>query len=300
MRASKAIPAPRQRALSTDKIITLALHGLAGAVLLLLLAFVGHIAWNALSDFKLELLAFSPTGIGNQLFNTVYLVFLALVISVPLGIGGGIYMAEYATKGRAQRIMRISIETLSSLPSIVLGLFGYLVFIIMTSSQWNLFAGALTVSILTLPLIATITEDALRALPPSYAKGSYGLGATKWQTISRVLLPAAFPAIITGIILAAGRVFGEAAALMFTAGMSTDINWASTDITSPTNAFNPFRSGETLALQIWASRSESLASDAEAMANLSALLLLTLVFTFSIGARALSRHLNRKNLGENK
>lgn len=300
MRASKAIPAPRQRALSTDKIITLALHSLAGAVLLLLLAFVGHIAWNALSDFKLELLAFSPTGIGNQLFNTVYLVFLALVISVPLGIGGGIYMAEYATKGRAQRIMRISIETLSSLPSIVLGLFGYLVFIIMTNSQWNLFAGALTVSILTLPLIATITEDALRALPPSYAKGSYGLGATKWQTISRVLLPAAFPAIITGIILAAGRVFGEAAALMFTAGMSTDINWASTDITSPTNAFNPFRSGETLALQIWASRSESLASDAEAMANLSALLLLTLVFTFSIGARALSRHLNRKNLGENK
>lgn len=300
MRASKAIPAPRQRALSTDKLITLALHGLAGAVLLLLLAFVGHITWNALRDFKLELLAFSPTGIGNQLFNTVYLVFLALVISVPLGIGGGIYMAEYATKGKAQRIMRISIETLSSLPSIVLGLFGYLVFIIMTNSQWNLFAGALTVSILTLPLIATITEDALRALPPSYAKGSYGLGATKWQTISRVLLPAAFPAIITGIILAAGRVFGEAAALMFTAGMSTDINWASTDITSPTNAFNPFRSGETLALQIWASRSESLASDAEAMANLSALLLLILVFTFSIGARALSRHLNQKNLGENK
>lgn len=300
MRASKAIPAPRQRALSTDRLITLILHGLAGAVLLLLLAFVGHIAWNALSDFKLELLAFSPTGIGNQFFNTIYLVFLALVISIPLGIGGGIYMAEYATEGKAQRIMRISIETLSSLPSIVLGLFGYLVFIIMTNSQWNLFAGALTVSILTLPLIATITEDALRALPPSYAKGSYGLSATKWQTINRVLLPAAFPAIITGIILAAGRVFGEAAALMFTAGMSTDINWASTDITSPTNAFNPFRSGETLSLQIWASRSESLASDAEAMANLSALLLLTLVFAFSIGARALSRHLNRKNLGENK
>lgn len=300
MQASKAIPAPRRRALTSDRIVTLSLHVLAGATLLLLLSFVGYIAYSALIDFQPSLLEFSPTGIGNQLFNTVYLVFLSLIISVPLGIGAGIYMAEYATHGRIQKILRIAIETLSSLPSIVVGLFGYLVFIIMTNSQWNLFAGALTVSILTLPLIATITEDALRALPASYAKGSYGLGATKWQTISRVLIPAAFPAIITGIILAAGRVFGEAAALMFTAGMSTDINWNSTDITSPTNAFNPFRSGETLSLQIWASRSESLDPHASAMANLSALLLLALVFMFSIGARALSRYLNRKNLGDTK
>ncbi|WP_298703203.1 phosphate ABC transporter permease PstA [uncultured Veillonella sp.] len=300
MQASKAIPTPRRRALTNDRLITLSLHALAGATLLLLLSFVGYIAYSALIDFQPSLLEFSPTGIGNQLFNTVYLVFLSLLISVPLGIGAGIYMAEYASNGRSQKILRISIETLSSLPSIVVGLFGYLVFIIMTNSQWNLFAGALTVSILTLPLIATITEDALRALPVSYAKGSYGLGATKWQTISRVLLPAAFPAIITGIILAAGRVFGEAAALMFTAGMSTDINWSNTDITSPTNAFNPFRSGETLSLQIWASRSESLDPHASAMANLSALLLLALVFIFSIGARALSRYLNRKNLGDTK
>ncbi|MBP7752678.1 MAG: phosphate ABC transporter permease PstA [Veillonella sp.] len=297
MKAVESIPMPRRRALTRDTVATAALHLLAGFILLILVGFVGYIAVSAISDFHPEMLSFSPEGIGNQLFNTVYLVFLSLLFSVPLGIGAGIYLAEYTSSGVIQKVLRVSIETLSSLPSIVVGLFGYLVFIIMTGSQWNLMAGALSVSVLTLPLVATITEDAFRALPVGYSKGSYGLGATKWQTIRHVLLPAAYPAIITGIVLAAGRVFGEAAALMFTAGMSTDINWASTDITSPTNAFNPFRPGETLALQIWASRSEALDPNAGAMANLSALILLLLVFSFSIGARALSRYLTRKNMG---
>ena len=121
----------------------------------------------------------------------------------------------------------------------------------MTGSQWNLMAGALAVSILTLPLVTSVTEDALRNLPPSYRNGSLGLGASHWQTIWHVLLPACFPRIMTGLIMAAGRGFGEAAALMFTAGMSTDIDWSNWDITTKSSPLNPFRPGETLALHIW-------------------------------------------------
>ncbi len=297
---SDALPVASIRAKRWDKIMTILFYIIALFFLVLLASFAIYIMTKGFMGFSMDLMAFDETGIGNQLFNTIYLVVLSLLISVPLGVVSGIYMAEYAKANRATKILRMSIETLSSLPSIVVGLFGYLVFIVMTGAQWNLFAGALAVSILSLPIIATTTEDAFRSLPDGYKKGSFGLGATKWQTIWMVLLPACIPQIVTGVILAAGRAFGEAAALMFTAGMSTDINWNSTDITSPTNPFNPFRPGETLALQIWASRTEALATNAEQIANLCAALLMLLVFAFTLGARYLSRRMNRKMVGEGK
>ncbi len=297
---SDALPVASIRAKRWDKIMTILFYIIALFFLVLLASFAIYIMTKGFMGFSMDLMAFDETGIGNQLFNTIYLVVLSLLISVPLGVVSGIYMAEYAKANRATKILRMSIETLSSLPSIVVGLFGYLVFIVMTGAQWNLFAGALAVSILSLPIIATTTEDAFRSLPDGYKKGSFGLGATKWQTIWMVLLPACIPQIVTGVILAAGRAFGEAAALMFTAGMSTDINWNSTDITSPTNPFNPFRPGETLALQIWASRTEALAANAEQIANLCAALLMVLVFAFTLGARYLSRRMNRKMVGEGK
>ncbi len=297
---SDALPVASIRAKRWDKIMTILFYIIALFFLVLLASFAIYIMTKGFMGFSMDLMAFDETGIGNQLFNTIYLVVLSLLISVPLGVVSGIYMAEYAKANRATKILRMSIETLSSLPSIVVGLFGYLVFIVMTGAQWNLFAGALAVSILSLPIIATTTEDAFRSLPDGYKKGSFGLGATKWQTIWMVLLPACIPQIVTGVILAAGRAFGEAAALMFTAGMSTDINWNSTDITSPTNPFNPFRPGETLALQIWASRTEALATNAEQIANLCAALLMVLVFAFTLGARYLSRRMNRKMVGEGR
>lgn len=170
----------------------------------------------------------------------------------------------------------------------------------MTHSKWNLFAGALAVSILSLPLITTTTEDALRAVPSKWKEGSFALGATHWQTISKVLLPACVPRIITGVILAAGRGFGEAAALLYTAGMSTDINWKSWNLASPTCPLNPFRPGETLALHIWASRTEAVAPNAAQIANVSSAVLILMVLVFSIGARALGRHLNHKLTGSAK
>lgn len=271
----------------------------AGFAVILLIAFIAFVVVEGFSGMNMSMLSFSGSGLGNMFFNTLYLVFLALIASTITGIPAGIYLAEYAKKGRMTRWVRMAVETLASLPSIVVGLFGYLVFIVITGSQWNLFAGALAVSILTLPLVTSVTEDALRNLPDSYRNGSLGLGASHWQTIWRILLPACFPRIMTGLIMAAGRGFGEAAALMFTAGMSTDIDWENWDITASSCPLNPFRPGETLALHIWALRTEALHADAAQQAATSSAILMILVVVFSLAARYISYRLDKK-MGGNR
>ena len=282
-----------------DKCMTRIFVAGAAFAVILLIAFVLYVVIDGVGGMTSKMLSFGPQGLGNMFFNTIYLVFLALVASTITGIPAGIFLAEYAKKGRLTHWLRMAVETLASLPSIVVGLFGYLVFIVMTGSQWNLFAGALAVSILTLPLVTSVTEDALRNLPSSYRNGSLGLGASHWQTIWRVLLPACFPRIMTGLIMAAGRGFGEAAALMFTAGMSTDINWTDWDITSSSCPLNPFRPGETLALNIWALRTEALQADAAQQAAASSAILMIMVLSFSLAARYLSYRIDKK-MGGNK
>jgi phosphate transport system permease protein len=160
--------------------------------------------------------------------------------------------------------------------------------------RWNMVAGALAVSILSLPLITTTTADAFQSLPAYYRQGSMGLGATKWQTVFHVLLPACLPRIITGVILAAGRGFGEAAALLYTAGMSTNINWSNWNLSSPTCPLNPFRPGETLSLTIWSAFTESTAANAKDIGNLAAAILMILVFAFNISVRLLSHRMDKK------
>ena len=282
-----------------DKCMTRIFVAGAAFAVILLIAFVLYVVIDGVGGMTSKMLSFGPQGLGNMFFNTIYLVFLALVASTITGIPAGIFLAEYAKKGRLTHWVRMAVETLASLPSIVVGLFGYLVFIVMTGSQWNLFTGALAVSILTLPLVTSVTEDALRNLPSSYRNGSLGLGASHWQTIWRVLLPACFPRIMTGLIMAAGRGFGEAAALMFTAGMSTDINWTDWDITSSSCPLNPFRPGETLALNIWALRTEALQADAAQQAAASSAILMIMVLSFSLAARYLSYRIDKK-MGGNK
>ncbi len=282
-----------------DRFMTNIFIGGAGFAVILLIAFIAFVVIQGFSGLTLSMLSFSGSELGNMFFNTLYLVFLALIASTITGIPAGIYLAEYAKKGRMTHWVRMAVETLASLPSIVVGLFGYLVFIVMTGSQWNLFAGSLAVSILTLPLVTSVTEDALRNLPDSYRNGSLGLGASHWQTIWRVLLPACFPRIMTGLIMAAGRGFGEAAALMFTAGMSTDIDWENWDITASSCPLNPFRPGETLALHIWALRTEALHADAAQQAAASSAILMILVVAFSLAARYLSYRIDKK-MGGNR
>ena len=267
----------------------------AGAVgaSLLLFAFILFVVGQGVSFVNLRILH----SIQDMFFNTLYLVFLALVFSALWGIPAGVYLSEYAQEGRLTNWVRMAVETLSSLPSSVVGLFGSLVFIVMTGSQWNLMAGALSVSILTLPLMTSVTENALRDLPPEYTLGSLGLGASKWQTIWNVLLPACLPRIMTGLILAAGRGFGEAAALMFTAGMSTDIDWSNWDLASSTCPLNPFRPGETLALHVWVMRTEALSPDAAQIAGVTSAILMTAVVVFNVLARYVSWRLEKKMEG---
>lgn len=282
-----------------DKIMTALFFAGTAFAVILLVAFIGFVIAQGFGVMTLDMLSFSGSGLGNMLFNTLYLVFLALVFSMLTGVPAGIFLAEYAHQGKVTHWVRMAIETLASLPSIVVGLFGYLAFIVMTGSQWNLFAGSLAVSILTLPLVTSVTEDALRNLPDSYRQGSLGLGASHWQTIWRVLVPACFPRIMTGLIMAAGRGFGEAAALMFTAGMSTDINWNNWDITSASCPLNPFRPGENLALHIWSLRTEALHPNAAQLASVSSAILMVLVVSFSLAARYISWRLDKKMGGTN-
>ena len=153
------------------------------------------------------------------MINTVQMVLVALVIAVPFGIGSAIYLVEYAKKGnRLVTIIRLTTETLSGIPSIIYGLFGYLCFNVAIKMGYSILSGGLTLAIMILPLVMRTTEEALLAVPDSYREGSYGLGAGKCRTIFKLVLPSAVPGILSGVILSIGRIVGETAALMFTAG----------------------------------------------------------------------------------
>ncbi|HEX2937630.1 MAG TPA: phosphate ABC transporter permease PstA [Ruminiclostridium sp.] len=287
-----------KRAKTADKIATSVLYVTACLFLLLLAGITIYIFYKGAAAFSPTMLSFERSGIAVEFFNTIYLVILSLVFSVPIGIAAGIYMAEYAREGRFTHFLRICIETLSSLPSIVVGLFGYLFFIVMTGSKWNLLAGALTVSILNLPLITSTTEDAIRSVPNSYREGGFGIGATHWQTIVTVIVPSALPRIITGVILAAGRSFGEAAALIYTAGLNSDININNWNPASRTSLLNPLRPADTLAVHIWALKTEGVEKNAGQIADFSAAVLIAMVFLFSLGARFVSNILEKKLTGK--
>ena len=154
-----------------------------------------------------------------SLINTVLLTVLALLVAAPLGIFAAIYMVEYAKKGnKIVRVVRVTAETLSGIPSIVYGLFGMLFFVTACHFSLSLLSGALTVAIMVLPTIMRTTEEALLAVPDSFREGSFGLGAGKLRTVFRVVLPSAVPGILSGVILATGRIVGETAALIYTAG----------------------------------------------------------------------------------
>lgn len=285
-----------KRAIGADRIMTVVFYCVAVFFFVLLAAFAGYVIIKGFMGATPEMFRFERRGsIGNQLFNTIYLVFLSLLITVPIGALAGIYLAKYAKEGALTKFIRICIETLSSLPSIVVGLFGYLIFLVIMGLDKSLMAGALSVSILTLPLITTTTEDAIRGLPEGYFQASMGLGSTRWQAIFHVLLPACLPRIMTGIILAAGRGFGEAAVLLYTTGSGTNIIWGNWNLASHTCPLNPFRSAETLSLQIWDLQVNGQNQD---LANLASAVLLILVLAFSIGANILSNRLNKKNAGE--
>lgn len=286
-----------KRARIADRAATVVFYCVAGFFLLLLLAITIYIMVKGILSLKPQYLGFGKDALGVEVFNSLYMVFLSLIISTPLGVCAGVYMAEYAKPGRITNIVRICIETLSSLPSIVVGLFGYLAFVILVGASWNMLAGVLTLSILCIPLLTRTTEDAIRGIPGLYREGSYGLGATKWQTIVRVLLPASTPRIVTGIILSAGRGFGEAAALIYTSGMTSDVSFSNWNPLSRTSPLSLLRTADTLAVRIFYLKSYATLQDKYAIADMGSAVLIILVLLFNLGARALGRRLEKKMTG---
>lgn len=256
--------------------------------------FVFSVIFRGLKDWNLSFFG-GRRGLLGVLWNTIYLTILSLLVSVPLGMATGIYLSYYAkTNSPLNTALRAGLRTLSGLPSIVVGLFGYLVFVLMTESQWSIWAGALTVSILNIPLMATSAEEALGEIDESIYFGSMALGATREQTLIHVLLPQCIHRLVTGVVLSAGRVIAEAAALMYTAGATSDIQFSGVDLSSPLNAFNPNRPGKTLALHIWGARTQALHPTAAQEANVASALLLILVVGVTLIAYFVKIHWSKK------
>ena len=255
-----------------------------------LLYLVGDVLVKGVPNLKPSLFAWKYTtdnvSMLPALINTVIIALTSLVVAIPLGVGGAIYLAEYARRdSRLVKLIRLTAETLQGIPSIVYGLFG-MVFFTTLHCNYTLLAGALTLSLMVLPLILRTTEEALLSIPDSYREGSFGLGAGKLRTVFRIILPSAMPGILSGIILAIGRIVGESAALIFTSGSGKEnLTFVGKNGFS---LFAPlFQSTRTLSVHMYNLMSEGLYTK---QAQATAVVLLVLV----VGINALSSFLAKK------
>ena len=201
-----------------------------GTTALLVLFLVGYVFFKGIPNISWELLSTSPSyledriGILPDILNTLYIVLATLLIVLPLGVGAAIYLTEYATNQKLVTVIEYAAETLSGIPSIIYGLVGMLFFCQFLELQTSLLAGALTLVIMNLPTIMRTTQESLKTVPQSYREGAFGLGAGKWRVIRTVVLPGCIDGVITGCILSVGRILGESAALLFTAGFAHALN----------------------------------------------------------------------------
>lgn len=284
-----------------DKIATAIIYILVGIVVLILVALLGfilisglpHVTWSFLTS---PASAFSAGGgIGDQLFNSFYLLILTLIISFPISLGAGIYLAEYAKKNWLTDAIRITIEVLSSLPSVVVGLFGFLLFVVQFKLGFSIISGAIALTFFNLPLLTRNIENSLNGVSDLQREAGLSLGLSRWKTVTKVVVPAALPGILTGIILSAGRVFGEAAALIFTAGQSAPmLNYANWNPLSGDSPLNIFRPAETLAVHIWKINTEGIMPDASQVSAGASAVLVVAVLIFNLGARFAGNYIYRK------
>lgn len=217
-------------------------------------------------------------GIGPEIFNTLYFAVLSTLVTLPIGVGAALYMARFAKQRRFVAVLRTALDTLASLPSIVYGLFGFLVFVVQMRMGYSLFAGAFVLAILNLPLVVGVTEESLRAVPRELEEASLALGATPVQTALRISVPYAWPGILSAVVLSIGRVFAESAPLIMTAGTTISRGTA--------YSLDPFRGGETLAVHLWYVNSAGLAPDrAEVSAGTAAMLVVLILLTNVLAAR---------------
>lgn len=261
----------------------------AGIICLLLAGLIGYILYRGVPYITWELLSTKPslikgtTGILPNILNTLYIILITIVIVLPIGVGAAIYLTEYAKNKKAVKIIELATETLAGIPSIIYGLVGLLIFVTFFSLDTSLLAGALTLVIMTIPTVIRTTQESLKTVPQSYREGSLALGAGKWYMFRTVVLPSSIDGIVTGCILAIGRITGESAALLFTAGMANEIM-------SIFDAVKPGHAGSTLTVALYMYAKERGEFD---IAFAIAVILLVLTFIINISAKLAAKFLKK-------
>lgn len=252
-----------------------------------LLAILFHILKQGIGVISWEFLTAYPKDMGREggifpsIVGTIYLIAVSLVFAAPVGILAAIHLTEYTKKGRLVSIIRYATETLAGIPSIIFGLFGFAFLVIFMGFHWSILSGGLTLAIMILPTIIRTTEEAIKSVPQIYREGSLALGATKWQTVYKIVIPAALPGIVTGIILGIGRAVGETAAVLLTAGSSLNL---------PTSIMDPARS---LSIHLY-----TLASEGISFKNAygTATVLIILILLINVSANLLMNKMTSRTL----
>ena len=304
--ATQAQDAYLERSQRNDKIATGLLTLIVGLVMVIVVSMVLFILSQGIGTlfkpgFLTEASCANGTqgGVAYQLFDSFYLLILTLVISLPISLGGAVFLVEYAPDGPITSIASTAIETLSSLPSIVVGMFGFLVFSVNFGWKYSILSGAVALTMFNIPILVRVIQQALEDVPASQRDACLAMGLTRWETTVHVLIPVAMPAIVTGVVLSAGRVFGEAAALLFTSGMSSPVrlNFFTLNFASPTCAWNVFRPAESLAVHIYKIYGEG-SPEAQTIVWGTAALLMICVLLFNVAARIVGKALARRMTAE--
>lgn len=289
-----------------DRIATGVLTAIVAIVMLIVISMVAYILFEGISTLFQPGFLTEPSrangtqgGVLYQLFDSFYLLLITLIISVPISLGGAVFLVEYAPNGPIRDIASTAIETLSSLPSIVVGMFGFLVFSVQLGWKYSIISGAVALTMFNIPILVRVIQQALEDVPQAQRDACLAMGLTRWEATLHILIPEAMPAIVTGIVLSAGRVFGEAAALLFTSGMSSPVrlNFLSFNLSSPTCAWNVFRPGESLAVHIYKIYGEG-SPEAQQIVWGTAALLMICVLLFNVVARIVGKQLARKMTAE--
>lgn len=273
-----------------DGILNLLMVLSAGLICGLLLGLIGYILYRGIPNISWKLVSTKPSllrgtvGILPNILNTLYIIIITLIIVLPLGVGAAIYLNEYAKNKKLVRVIELATETLAGIPSIIYGLVGMLVFVQFFSLGTSLLAGALTLVIMTLPTIIRTTQESLKTVPKAYREGALGLGAGKWYMIRTVVLPCVIDGIVTGCILSVGRVVGESAALLFTAGMANEL-------LSVPEAVQAGNAGSTLTVAMYVYAKERGQFE---VAFAVAAILLILTFLINMSAKAAAGKLKQK------
>ncbi|MDP2401155.1 MAG: phosphate ABC transporter permease PstA [Actinomycetota bacterium] len=253
--------------------------------MVILFAVISYVFVNGVGQISPTFIFTWPHGVNAEggvwptIVSTLYVTGLAMVIVAPIAVLAAVYLAEYAVQGRLVTTIRFAADSLASVPSIVMGLFGLALFVEAAGLRFSMLSAALALSFLMLPIVMRATEEAIRAVPKYIRWGSYGLGATKWQTVSRSVLPAAMPRIITGIILATGRAVGETAVVIYTMGQAINL------------PITPMDSGRPMTVHLYILAMEGINLPA---AYGTALLLMVLILAFNLGARYFLRRASRR------